>query len=251
MVNGKQVEFEKKLNNLLTLCGARQALYVGGSSAEVLESVDELIEQARDELLTYAAMDTLPTPDLSSVVLQGGVNIVPNLWAMKQPSRTAPDQNESKVPGTVPNYEMPVGYALWKSSDGLGQWRWESDKGKVGDWVADPAKAAIAAWKHVTVGVVSEFYDTTKTVPKGPIHVPDLVDPVKLARPTVDETGWSAKTVDHLFSVLDGINVSPDFNRMKWLNAKLWRNNSPILMALQYHKDLIDKTAQTITEGMK
>lgn len=188
MVNDKQAAFEKKLNNLLTLCGARQALYVEGPSAEVLESVDELIDQARDELLIQVATGNLPTPDLSSVVLPGGVNIVPNLRAMAQPRRPVPGQADSKVP---------------------------------------------------------------KTAPKGPMHVPDLVDPVKKVRPAVVETDWSAKTVDHLFGVLDGINVSPDFNRMKWLNTKVWRNNSPILMALEYHKDLINKTAQSIDEGMK
>lgn len=248
MVNDKQAEFEKKLNNLLTLCGARQALYVGGSSVEVLESVDELIDQARDELLIQAALG-LTEP--SSVVLPEGCTIIPKGWAMAQPRRPVPGQADSKVPKAVPNYEMPVGYALWMSSDGMGQWRWETDKGKVGQWFSDPAKASIAAWKHVAVGVVNEFYDTTKTVPKGPIHVPDLVDPVTVQRVAINPIGLSAKTVDHLFSVLSGISGSPSFNEIKQLNARVWRNNSPILMALEYHKVLIDKTAQDIAEGMK
>lgn len=249
MANDKQAEFEKKLNNLLTLCGARQALYVGGSSAEVLESADELIDQARDELLAWAATGNLPTP--SSVVLPGGVNIIPHLWAMAQPRRPVPEQADNKAPTTVPDYDMPVGYALWKSSTGPEQWRWESDKGKVGDWVADPAKAAIAAWKHVTVGVVNEFYDTTGTVPKGPMHVPDLVDPVKVQRVVINPAGSGIRTVSQMFCVLSGISGSASFNEIKQLNSRVWRTRSPILMALEYHKDLIDKTAQTIYEGVE
>lgn len=71
------------------------------------------------------------------------------------------------------------------------------------------------------------------------------VDPVMREYPKTPTTGWVANCVNDLFGTLDALAYELRDNPAVQRLARVWRKNSPILMAIDRHRDLIDNTIQS------